>query len=126
VAGAVWLRPKVQRTNFGSDLIPVGFVPRTVNVNVDYAPPALGGWAGSLQMTSLSSRTIANDGSFGLEPLTTLNVGVRYRFKAYERACSVRLDVANATDERGATVTSVFWIVPTLQRNYALTLAIDF
>ena len=90
VAGAVWLRPKVQLTEFdGAEAVPVGPVPRTVNVNVDYAPPTLGGWAASLQWTSLSSRLVARDGSHSLGPLTTLNVGVRYRFKLRERSCSV-------------------------------------
>jgi iron complex outermembrane recepter protein len=41
VAGAVWLRPQVQRQIpelGGNGSVPIGPVPRTININVDYAP----------------------------------------------------------------------------------------
>ncbi len=126
VAGAVWLRPKVQLTALdGAEAVPVGPVPRTVNVNVDYAPASLGGWAGSLQWTSLSSRVVSRDGSRSLSPLTTLNAGIRYRFKLRERSCSARLDVGNATNEPGVTISPVYAVVPQLKRNYTLTVTVD-
>ena len=126
VAGAVWLRPKVLLTEFnGAEAVPVGPVPRTVNVNVDYAPLTLGGWAASLQWTSLSSRIVTRDGSHSLGALATLNLGVRYRFKLRERSCSVRLDAGNVTNEPGVMISPVYFVVPQLQRNYMLTMAID-
>ncbi len=57
VAGLVLLRPEVdQQTPVlgGAGTVPVGPVPRTINVNVDYAPARWGRWAAALQWTSLS------------------------------------------------------------------------
>jgi iron complex outermembrane receptor protein len=128
VAGAVWLRPQVKRQVpelGGAGSVPVGPVPRTINVNIDYAPATLGGWAASLQWTSLSSRVVTSDDSYSLAPLTTLNLGVRYRFNLHARKCSVRLDAGNVTNEPGVTISPLYVVVPQLQRNYTLTLAID-
>jgi outer membrane receptor protein involved in Fe transport len=128
VAGAVWLRPEVKRQVAelgGAGPVPVGPVPRTVNVNVDYAPAALGGLAASAQWTSLSSRVVTSDDAYSLAPLTTLNLGLRYRFRLLERACLVRLDAGNVTNEPGITISPLYVAVPQLQRNYTLTLTID-
>ena len=120
VAGAVWLRPEL-----AGGSTPVGPVPRTINVNVDYAPKELKGWAGSLQWTSLSSRVAASNDAYSLPPFATLNVGIRYRFTLLERAASVRLDAGNVTNQAGATISNVYLLTPQLQRNYTLTLAVD-
>jgi iron complex outermembrane receptor protein len=128
VAGVVLLKPEVSQqtpTLGGSGTVPVGPVPRTINVNVDYAPALWGRWAAALQWTSLSSRVISNDDQFKLPPLSTLNVGVRYRLRLFNRPCSARLDVANVTDETGLTISSLYQVVPVLRRNYTLTLATD-
>jgi outer membrane receptor protein involved in Fe transport len=100
-------------------------VPRTINVNVDYAPPRWGHWASALQWTSLSSRVVTNDDQFKLPPVSTLNVSVRYRLRLFNRPCSARLDVANVTDETGLTISPLYQVVPILRRNYTLTLATD-
>lgn len=128
VAGAVWLRPKVELrapADGTTSGVPVGPVPRTVNVNLDYAPPALGGWAGSLQWKSLSSRIVSVDGSESLGPLSTLNVAVRYLLKLRSLTGSARFEVDNATNQAGVTVSPLLAIVPQLKRTYVLTLTID-
>jgi iron complex outermembrane receptor protein len=128
VAGVVLLKPEVSQQNLtlgGSTTVPVGPVPRTINVNVDYAPALWGRWAAVLQWTSLSSRVVSNDDQFKLPPLSTLNVGVRYRLRLFNRPCSARLDVANVTDETGLTISPLYQVVPILRRNYTLTLATD-
>jgi len=106
-------------------MVPVGPVPRTINVNVDYAPRAWGRWAAGLQWTYLSRRTLTNDSRVQLPVLSTLSLNVRYKLTLFNRACSARLDVANVTDERGLTVSSVYQVLPELRRNYWLTLAAD-
>jgi iron complex outermembrane recepter protein len=130
VAGAVWLRPQVQRHIAelgGNGTVPIGPVPRTININVDYAPPNWRGWGTSLQLTSLSSRVETTDDRYRLSPLRVLNVGVRYQFRLSDRPCSARLDVGNVTNAAGLTFSSAYsyLVVPQLPRNYMLTLAAD-
>ncbi len=128
VAGAVWLRPEVKRNVpelGGGGPVPVGPVPRTININVDYAPPNLNGLAGSLQWTALSSRVVSSDDTYALPPLVTLNVGLRYRFRMLDRPSTVRLDAGNVTNEPGVTVSPLYVVTPQLQRNYTLTVTID-
>jgi iron complex outermembrane receptor protein len=130
VAGAVWLRPQVERRLpelGGNGTVPIGPVPLTINVNVDYAPPGWRGWGTSLQWTSLSSRVETTDDRYRLPPLRTLNIGVRYLFRLLDRPCSARLDVGNVTNASGLTFSSAsaYLVVPQLPRNYMLTLAAD-
>ncbi len=128
VAGLVLLRPELDLQTpvpGGAATVPVGPVPRTINVNLDYAPARWGHWAASLQWTSLSSRVVTNNDQVELPPLSTLNVSVRYRLRLFNRPCSARLDVANVTDETGLTISSLYAVFPVLRRNYTLTLATD-
>lgn len=128
VAGLVVLRPEVDRqtpASGGSGTVPVGPVPRTINVNVDYAPSRWGRWAAALQWTSLSPRVVTNDDQFKLPSLSTLNVSLRYKLRLFNRPCSARLDVANVTDATGLTISSLYAVIPVLRRNYTLTLAAD-
>jgi iron complex outermembrane recepter protein len=128
VAGLVFLSPEVDRQTpvlGGGGTIPVGPVPRTLNLNIDYAPVRWGRWAAALQWTSLSSRVVTNNDQIRLPPLSTLNVSVRYSVRLFNRPCSARLDVANAIDETGLTISSLYAVFPVLRRNYTLTLATD-
>jgi iron complex outermembrane recepter protein len=128
VAGVVLLRPEVDqqiRSSGGASTVPVGPVPRTINVNLDYAPARWGHWAASLQWTSLSSRVVTNNDQAELPPLSTLSVGLRYKLTLFNRSYSARLDVANVTDETGLTISSLYAVFPVLRRNYMLTLATD-
>ena len=128
VAGLVLLRPEVERqvpASRGAGTVPVGPVPRTINVNVDYAPARWGRWAAALQWTSLSSRVVTNNDQIELPPLSALNVSVRYTIRLFNRPCSARLDVANVTNETGLTISSLYAVFPLLRRNYTLTLATD-
>jgi iron complex outermembrane receptor protein len=128
VAGLVLLRPEVNQQTpapGGTGTVPVGPVPRTINVNVDYAPARWGRWAAALQWTSLSSRVVTNNDQVELPPLSSLNVSLRYRTRLFNRPCSARLDVANVTNESGLTISSLYGVFPLLRRNYTLTLATD-
>jgi len=127
VAGLVLLRPEVdQQTGMSgsASTVPVGPVPRTINLNLDYAPARWGHWAASLQWTSLSSRVVTNDQA-ELPALSTLTVSLRYKLKLFTRSYSARLDVANVTDATGLTINSLYAVFPVLRRNYMLTLATD-
>ncbi|MGD0506023.1 MAG: hypothetical protein ABSD02_25205 [Steroidobacteraceae bacterium] len=128
VAGLVLLRPEVNQqtaASGGTSIVPVGPVPRTININLDYAPARWGRWAASLQWTSLSSRVVTNNDQVELPPLSTLNVSLRYKLRLFNRPCSARLDVANVTDDSGLTISPLYAVFPVLRRNYTLTLATD-
>jgi iron complex outermembrane receptor protein len=128
VGGGVWLRPEVKRQvpeRGGSGNVPVGPVPRTININVDYAPSNWRGWGTTIQWNALSSRVETGNDLYRLPPLATLNVGLRYMFKLLNRPCSARLDVANVTNATGLTLSSAYIALPQLQRNYTFTFAAD-
>jgi len=128
VGGAVWLWPEVNREIpqlAASGTIPVGPVPGTINANLDYAPGIVLGWGASLQWTWLSARVETSDDRYKLPPVGTLNVGVRYMFRAWARPCSVRLDVGDVTNAAALSVSSLYNALPQLRRNYMLTVAAD-
>jgi len=105
--------------------VPVGPVPRTIDINIDYAPVYWKGWGATVQWESFSSRVQTGDDLYRLPPLNTTNLGVRYLFKAFNREFSARLDVANATNATGLTLTSSYVAVPQLPRNYTFTFTAD-
>ncbi|MBV8803897.1 MAG: TonB-dependent receptor [Sinobacteraceae bacterium] len=128
VAGAVWLRPRVQQqiaTLGGTGQVPIGPVPRTININIDYAPHAKSGFGASARWLSLSSRVETSDDRYSLPPLATLDLGVRYMFKLFDRPSSVRLDVDNVTNAAGSTLSADYFAQSQLRRNYTVTLAAD-
>jgi iron complex outermembrane receptor protein len=128
VGGLVLLRPEIDTTMpqlGGTGTVPIGPVPRTININVDYAPAGWGRWAVAGQWKSLSSRVEVTNDRVDLPPLSTLGLSVRSKFSLFNRACSLRFDVANVTNATGLTISSLYWATPQLGRNYTLTLAAD-
>jgi len=128
VAGAVWLRPEIKRqiaTLGGTGPVPVGPVPRTININADYAPHGNSGFGASAEWTSLSSRVETSDDRYALPPFATLTVGLRYMFKLFGHPSSVRLDVGNATNAAGLMLSSEYLATAPLRRNYTATVASD-
>ena len=129
VAGAVWLRPEVTRRAAelaATGNVPIGPVPGTVNLNLDYAPRAWRGWGTSMQWTWLSARVETSDDRYRLPPLGALNIGVRYLLRLSAHQVSARLDIGNVTNAKGLTLSSQYLVTPQLGRNYTLTLAADF
>lgn len=128
VAGAVWLRPVVTRnldTLGGNGAVPIGPVPRTLSVNLDYAPAFAQGWGLSAEWMSWSSRVQTADDRHSLPPYDALRVGLRYVFRLFNRPASVRFDADNVTNAAGITISSGYWVVPQLRRNYTATMALD-
>jgi len=128
VAGAVWLWPEVARQAAqlaATGNVPIGPVPGTINLNLDYAPNAWRGWGTSLQWTWLSARVETSDDRYRLPPFGALNVGIRYLLKLSTHQFSARLDVGNVTNAAALTLSSQYLATPQLGRNYTLTLAAD-
>jgi iron complex outermembrane recepter protein len=129
IAGGVWLRPEVGRhiaeQGGASGDVPIGPVPGTANVNMDFAPKNWRGWGTSLQWTWWSSRVETNDDRYRLPAYSTVNIGIRYLSKVFGHPWSARLDIGNVTNTPGLTLSSVYTAAPQLPRNYTLTLAAD-
>jgi len=128
VVGACWLRPEVTRKFSelgGSGSIPVGPIPRVINVNVDYAPSFWRGWGISLQWTSLSSRVATANDDHLLAPFATWNLTARYDFSILKQRYAARLEVDNVTNTTGLTLSTAFAAFSQPRRNYMLTLTAD-
>jgi len=127
VAGGVWLKPHLDRTEPAAGLgsVPIGPVPLTLSLNVDYAPPVLRPFAGSVQLARLSERTatLANDAT--LPPLTTASAGLRYESRLHNHPFTVRLDALNLSDARGLHLTPFGQVIPELGRRFLLSVSID-
>jgi iron complex outermembrane receptor protein len=129
IAGGVWLRPEVGRhfaeLGGSSGAVPIGPVPGTANVNMDFAPKDWRGWGASMQWTWWSSRVETSDDRYRLPAYSTVNIGMRYLSKVSGHPWSARLDIGNVTNTPGLTLSSVYTATPQLPRNYTLTVAAD-
>jgi iron complex outermembrane receptor protein len=128
LAGGVRLQPRVERVIAepgATGDVPLGPVPLTLTVNLDYAPPRWGRWAASLQWNRLSSRAATTDDRLLLAPLETYAAGVRYQWRLLGRPATVRLDGFNLADARGLHVSNVEFFLPEQGRRFMLTLATD-
>jgi iron complex outermembrane receptor protein len=129
LGGGVFLRPRVQREIAepgATGDVPLGPVPLTLTVNIDYAPPQWGPWAASMQWNRLSTRVATTNDATYLPSLATLGAGVRYHWMHLTHPWTVRLDGANLTDSRGLHLSSVDLVLPEQGRRIVLTLATDF
>jgi iron complex outermembrane receptor protein len=129
LVGGVFLRPRVEREIAepgATGNIPLGPVPLTWTVNIDYAPPRWGPWAGSVQWNRLSTRVATTDDATYLPSLATLGAGVRYHWTQLTHPWTVRLDGFNLTDSQGLHVSSLDVVLPEQGRRFVLTLATDF
>jgi len=128
VAGGVLLRQHVERRlpePGATGFVSPGPVPLVVNLNLDYAPPRLQPWAGSISWTRLSERVATADDRYWLPPLAMLSLGLRYESKLGSHPLTMRFDAVNVTDARGLHLTQVGQVIPELGRHFALTIAID-
>jgi iron complex outermembrane receptor protein len=126
--GGVRLRPNVQRDIVepgATGSVPLGPVPLTLTVNLDYAPPGWGPLAASLQWTRLSPRVDTTDNSSYLPSLATLGAGLRCRWTMLERPWTARLDGYNLTNARGIHVSSLEVVLPEQSRRFGITIATD-
>ncbi|HEY1491555.1 MAG TPA: hypothetical protein VGF35_02920, partial [Steroidobacteraceae bacterium] len=126
--GAVWLQPRVERVVAepgGTGDVPLGPVPLTFTVNLDYAPPQWGPWGASLQWNRLSSRVATTDNAVHLPTLDTVAAGIRYHWTMRAKPWNLRLDAFNLTDSRGLHVSDLEVVLPEQGRRIMLTLATD-
>jgi iron complex outermembrane receptor protein len=128
LGGGVWLKPHVQRTVTepgATGSVPLGPVPLSLSLNLDYAPPRWQPLAASVQLSRLSARVASLGNEYTLPPLTTLSAGVRYESKLGAHPFSVRFDAMNLTDARGLHVSPVGQVIPEFGRRFMVTFTID-
>jgi iron complex outermembrane receptor protein len=126
--GGVWLQPRVERVipePGATGDVPLGPVPLTFTVNLDYAPPQWGPWGASAQWNRLSSRVATTDNAIYLPALDTLAAGIRYHWTMRAKPWNLRLDAFNLTDSRGLHVSDLEVVLPEQGRRIMLTLATD-
>ena len=125
--GSVRLQPRLE--DAGADgapaQVPIGLVPQTHLLSLDWAPPAFRPWTATAQVTHLSQRPVTLDGRFGLAPLTVLNLGLRRDSRIHGHPFSVRLDLTNAANARGERISTQWLVTPEPGRRVQLTFALD-
>ncbi|MCI0433348.1 MAG: TonB-dependent receptor, partial [Gemmatimonadetes bacterium] len=104
VAGAVFMDPQVagpdvDRGDVGSR--PVGQPRRTALLNLDWRPPVMSNVSLDLAIKHTSRIPATRDNSVELPSRTTIDAGARYRFEVGRAPATLRVSLANATDEYG-------------------------
>jgi iron complex outermembrane receptor protein len=136
VAGAVLLDADVSGEEVDLGIIgskPVGTTGRTIRANVDYRLPFFdplsvdfgvahqsGKVASAREYSELGGRQLMT------EPLTTFDVGARYRFKAGAAPATLRAQITNVFNVYGWNVSSSSSFRFTDERRFLLSLAADF
>lgn len=136
VAGAVFLDADVFGEAVDLGIIgpkPVGTAGRIMRANFDYRLPFFEPLSVDLGITHLagriaSAREYAELGGRQLttEPLTTFDVGVRYRFEVGTAPATLRAQVTNVLDAYGWNVSANSSFKFTDTRRFLFTLAADF
>jgi iron complex outermembrane receptor protein len=128
IAGGVWLRPHVERAieePGATGLVPLGPVPLTLTLNLDYAPARWRPLAAAVQLSRLSARVSTLNNAQSLPPLSTVSAGLRYESKLHNHPFSVRLDAMNLTNAHGLHLSSVGQVTPEFGRRFMLTFSMD-
>ena len=135
VAGAVLLDADVSGEAVDLGIIgpkPVGTAGRNIRANFDYRVPFFEPLSVDLGVTHLGGKVASTlefaelgDRQLTTEPLTTVDIGARYRFKAGGAPATLRAQVTNVFDAYGWNVGSNSSFRFTDSRRFLLNLAAD-
>ncbi len=130
VAGVMLLQPRISGSTVDRGLIgavPPGRTPQLIRFNADYAPPSWGGLSLETQIEHRGASFANRVNTFKVEAATLVDVGTRYKFKAFGTSSSLRLQVQNLTNAYGWQVTgSSGSFAYEGSRRFAARLAVDF
>jgi iron complex outermembrane receptor protein len=104
VGGAVLMDPKVSGPEVASGSVgerPVGQPERTLQVSADWRSPGLSGISFDVEVTHTSDMAATRGNEVELPARTLIDVGARYRFQIGRAPATLRVLLANATDEYG-------------------------
>lgn len=130
VAGLVGLQarlsgPLVDNGTMGR--VPPEAVPITGIFNVQYGPASWNGFSLDARLNYKSPYMANVENTFKSEPVTTLNVGARYRFRIAGNPATLRLQAANVFDVWEWEIQGTQrQITPTNQREVTLQLTVDY
>lgn len=102
VAGAVLMRPRVSGEAVRSGVIadrPVGQPGRVLRADLEFRPARASAWSFDAALLNTGARPATRDGRVELPATTTLDLGLRYRFRAGAANATLRLQLANVTDQ---------------------------
>ena len=130
VAGAMLLQARVSGSTVDQGLIgnvPPGRSPAVIRLNADYGPAEWRGVSVNAQINHEDSNYANRINTVRISTITTVDLGIRYNFKVYDAAASVRFDVKNLTNEYIWTVAGASGqYTPSPARRYTVRIAADF
>ena len=129
VAGAVLMRPRVTGAAVEQGRLgerPLGRVGTTLDLRVDYQPPAFDALSVDLGINYTGDRAARIDNSLFIPERAIIDLGTRYRFKLGRTPAVLRAQIANLTNTFGWNVTGGggFQFIPS--RRFNLSLSADF
>ena len=129
VAGAVLLRPRVtgeavEQGRLGER--PLGRVGTTLDLRLDYQPPAIDAFSLDLGVAYFSDRAARIDNTLFIPERVIVDLGTRYRFTLGRTPAVLRAQIANLTNVFGWNVTGGggFQYIPS--RRFNMSLSADF
>ncbi|WP_285712269.1 TonB-dependent receptor [Erythrobacter oryzae] len=129
VAGAVLMRPRVtgeavEQGRLGER--PLGRVGTTLDLRLDYQPPAFDALSVDLGINYTGARAARIDNALFIPERAIVDLGGRYRFKLGRTPTVLRAQIANLTNTFGWNVTGGggFQFIPS--RRFNLSLSADF
>ena len=101
VAGAIFLKARasgltVDQCTIGE--VPPGRFPRTVQLNVEYPPPAWNGISVDAEVQNQGARFADRLNTFKIKSFTSLDLDARYQFELYEQPASLLVELSNVTN----------------------------
>lgn len=129
VAGAMLLRARIVASAAVANFIapiPVGRPNRSIRFNVQYGPDSWGGLSVDGQLNHDGPAYANRANTVRLDARTTLDLGLRYGFRIFDRPALLRLRLRNVTNAYGWTVAASGAYSPTPARNFMAQLTTDF
>ncbi|PLK23443.1 hypothetical protein C0V72_09775 [Porphyrobacter sp. TH134] len=129
VAGAVLMRPRVtgeavEQGRLGER--PLGRVGTTLDLRIDYQPPAFDGLSVDLGINYTGDRAARIDNTLFIPERAIIDLGTRYRFKLGRTPAVLRAQIANLTNTFGWNVTGGGGFQFIASRRFNLSLSADF
>lgn len=129
VAGTILQQPRVSGEEVDAGRVgkfPVGQTKRITIFALDYQLPWFEAVSLNANILSVGAREASLDNTLKARPRTTLDLGVRYRFKIAGAPATLRFTAGNVFDQYGFRVVAGGVLTPNAQRRYSLSLAADF